>query len=84
MRAVLNALSMLVHLVFITPYVVGTIIIIIIIIPIVQMWKVRYTEVKKLTHSCTLSSKWWRLDSNSSNLTGNLNTYATSLKLNVR
>lgn len=80
MRAVLNALSMLVHLVFITPYVVGTIIIIIIIIiPIVQTWKVRYTEVKKLTHSCTLSSKWWRLDSNSSNLTGNLNTYALLL-----
>lgn len=78
MRAVLNALSMLVHLVFITPYVVGTIIIII-IIPIVQTWKVRYTEVKKLTHSCTLSSKWWRLDSNSSNLTGNLNTYALLL-----
>ena len=68
MRTGLNFLSVLIHLIFITPCVVGTIILTL-VIPVVQMWKVRYTEVKKLTHSWALSNNWWSLDSDSVSLT---------------
>ena len=68
MRTGLNFLYILIHLIFITPCVVGTIILTL-FIPVVQMWKVRYTEVKKLAHSRALSNNWWSLDSDAVSLT---------------